>query len=189
MSGAPLTGGIIAGYHPHHLDESERAVHPAVAAVLEARKRKPDPRDVIAHHEAAHVIAALVLGEPIHAVEIFADGSGGEFRRVEQTIPSSKVIEILHALGGLDDDIPLLRRKLIGLDAGPIAEHRYTGGDIVWNHRDNCNARALLDQTSLSYEQRRALADEAFERGGDCLRALGYHSRAGDGAGREGHPA
>jgi hypothetical protein len=62
--------------------------------------------------------------------------------------------------GGVD--ISVLRPTLISLLAGPIAEHRFTNGHVVWTRNDLNTAKILLDTTNLSSEQRRNLSNECF---------------------------
>jgi hypothetical protein len=65
----------------------------------------------------------------------------------------------LRVQGGVD--ISVLRPTLIGLLAGPIAEHRITNGHVVRTRNDSNTAKILLD-TTLSSEQRRNLSNECF---------------------------
>jgi hypothetical protein len=47
----------------------------------------PDPKNLehsLCHHEAGHAIVAICQGDPIDGVEVFADGTGGEFRHVSE---------------------------------------------------------------------------------------------------------
>jgi hypothetical protein len=95
------------------------------------------PVDVVAHHEAGHTIVAVYQHEPLHSVEIFSDGSGGRFRNSAKTYDRQELdaaAKRLRLQGGVD--ISVLRPTLIGLLAGPIAEHRFTNGHVVWTRND-----------------------------------------------------
>ena len=121
------------------------------------------PVDVVAHHEAGHTIVAVFQHEPLHSVEIFSDGSGGRFRNSAKTYDRQELdaaAKRLRVQGGVD--ISVLRPTLIGLLAGPIAEHRITNGHVVRTRNDSNTAKILLDTTNLSSEQRRNLSNECF---------------------------
>jgi hypothetical protein len=90
-----------------------------------------------APRESAHTIVAVYQHEPLHSVEIFSDGSGGRFRNSAKTYDRQELdaaAKRLRLQGGVD--ISVLRPTLIGLLAGPIAEHRFTNGHVVWTRND-----------------------------------------------------
>jgi hypothetical protein len=81
------------------------------------------------------------------------DGSGGRFRNSAKTYNRQELdaaAKRLRVQGGVD--ISVLRPTLISLLAGPIVEHRFTNGHVVWTRNDSNTAKILLDTTSLSSE-------------------------------------
>jgi hypothetical protein len=103
------------------------------------------------HPLAGHTILAVYQHEPLHSVEIFLGRFWWKVSKFCETYDGQELdaaAKRLRVQGGVD--ISVLRPTLISLLAGPIVEHRFTNGHVVWTRNDSNTAKILLDTTSLS---------------------------------------